>query len=147
MQIFIQGSSGWTYTNLTCSAKSETMTTKMFSYWYGIADIRLYMNFLIETVDFKRNNIFFELYYFRFPSCSLIKLLIARNYLKTAFNCNSGGKYSCTNVRVFHILLCIDPNSSAPNLLKSLVNKIKSQSCRSFECNIMSSLTVSKKRA
>lgn len=68
-------------------------------------------------------------------------------HLKTAFNCNSGGKYSWTNWRVFQILLCIEPSNSAPNLLNSLVNKIKSQSCRSAECRIISSLTVSKNSA
>lgn len=69
------------------------------------------------------------------------------NYLKTAFICRSGGKYSFTRFNVFHILPCIEPSSSVPNLLNSRVNSMNSQSCKSLACKMISSLTVSKNKA
>lgn len=68
-------------------------------------------------------------------------------YLNTAFICNSDGKYSCTKLSVFHILLNIEPSNSVPNLLNKRVNRMNNQSYKSFECKMISSLTVSKKRA
>lgn len=68
-------------------------------------------------------------------------------YLNIAFICKSGGKYSLTKFNVFHILPCIEPNSSVPSLLNSRVSNMNSQSYRSFECRMMSSLTVSRNSA
>lgn len=69
------------------------------------------------------------------------------SYLNEACICKSDGKYSCTNCNVFQIFPCIEPSSSVPNLLKSLVSNMNSQSCRSFEWDKINSLTLSKKRA
>lgn len=68
-------------------------------------------------------------------------------YLNDACICKSGGKYSCTNCNVFQIFVSIEPNNSVPNLLKSRVSNMKSQSCKSLECDKINSLTLSRNRA
>lgn len=68
-------------------------------------------------------------------------------YLKTAVSCNSDGNDSCTKVSVFQILLCIDPSSSAPNLLNKRVKRTNNQSCKLSAWNIINSFTESRNSA